>query len=483
MIIVTHCMWLKTNIERFTLLINEDRCSKPLVACSIYLQMFHELLLALSGLSGDLFIPYPPAPENPVLFKIPPDFPFLHQAERTSLERLAILGFHYRAIVIFLDSNRGRNVSTTPRGSFVYAFCNAVNDALSDYKKLVIETEKKVLNKDDTGGFVSISHLTSVFAVYHIILPQLHNLVKEINANSAKYYGAGVLNLLVDRCNTGVPELREIMLKLVHACHRVMYQYVTSWMVYGNLQDIYREFFIKEMTVEQQQSQISTNLEEFSQTRWHQRFTIDESLIPKYIPISTAESILFVGRAIATVRYASKTHSHQNNRMLPRNLSAMHLEYLLKLSSNPIFNPLELENVVNTIRNNVAQWLWQVVLTGDKVIACLESFRNYFLLGQGDFALSLVEQFEKLANSRLNSTRASLIKEPELNSLLIRASVGTLAENDLTLEKFKFKLGNQIEQSNLQSINFDDIMIGTPLRFEYDINWPLDLFVTSEDLS
>src|SRR6266480_6781524 len=104
--------------------------------------MLHELLLALSGLSGDLCVPYPPEPEIATTFKIPPDFPFLHEAEKSSLERLAALGFYYRKLTNFLDIQRGRNENNnsqkdnekssnnTPRGSFLHALCNAINEVL-----------------------------------------------------------------------------------------------------------------------------------------------------------------------------------------------------------------------------------------------------------------------------------------------------------------------------------------------------------------
>ncbi|CAG8537215.1 2981_t:CDS:2 [Ambispora leptoticha] len=454
--------------------------------------MHHELLSALCGVSGDLFNPYPPQPNIPKLFKIPPDFNFLHESERDALERLAELGFHYRCIVSFINKYRGINsavfistieTETFLRGSFADALCNALDAALSEYQQLVFESEDCILEED---GVIPVADMVSRFSDYHVILSTLHELVDELEANPVKYFGCRILNLLVARCKTGVPKLRGIMFKLVHACHVVLYQYISSWMVYGYLQDTFGEFFIKDESIinKQQQQQDSQEVffdEENNQKRRHQRFFIDESLIPNYIPHKIADSILFVGRAIATVRNAD--HSYRNKSMLPRNLSSMHLQYLLELSSKHSFNDSELDNVVSIIRNNVAQWLWQVVLTGDKVIECLETFRNYFLLGQGDFALSLIQQFEKLVNSRLISTRAPIVKEQELNSLLILASVGTLAENDLTLEKFRFRLVNSNDQKRSStSILFDDTVIGIPLRLEYQVNWPLDLFVTSEDL-
>ncbi|POG75049.1 gamma-tubulin complex component protein [Rhizophagus irregularis DAOM 181602=DAOM 197198] len=445
------------------------------------------MLLALSGLSGDLFVPYPPEPEIATTFKIPPDFPFLHEAEKSSLERLSALGFYYRKIANFLDKQRGRNENNnnsesieaqkgsnnTLRGSFLHALCNAINEVLADFHKSIIESEIRILSKEDNmGGVVPISQLVSAFNEYYIILPHLNQLINDIEQNSVKYFGCRIINLVIDKCNTGVPELREIMLKLLHACHEVMYKHIASWLVYGQLVDPFGEFFIKDKTLKLNPIQIQ---EQFSRSKWHRRFILDESFIPNHIPNDVAKSILFVGKAIATVRNSAKPYDKHSK--FPDQIASLHLQYLLELSSRPVFNQIELENIVNIIRDNVAQWLWQVVLTGDKVVECLETFKNYFLLGQGDFTTSLVEQFEKLPTSRLSSTRAPLIKEQEMNSLLVRASVGTLAEKDLAFEKFRFKISEKATSM------FDDILVGVPLRFEYDIGWPLDLFVTSEDLS
>lgn len=447
--------------------------------------MIHELLLALSGLPGDLFVPFPDQ-----IFKIQQDFPFLHEAEKSSLERLAVLGKYQQTIANFLALQRGRkecpadlNIIVSEdeeakkrlNGSFVHALSNALSEVLKDFKEVVDKCEKRILNKQyNMGGVIPISQIVAEFGEYYIIFPHLNQLIIEINQRPEEYFGCRLLNLMVEKCNTGVPELRTIMLKLLQACNEVMYKHITSWMVYGYLQDPYGEFFVKDETFKDKKA----TEEQFNASRWHKRFVLDEQFIPKHLTLDIAKSILFVGKAIATVRNATKPY--EKNNTLPRSLSSMHLQHLLELSSRTIFHQIELENTVTIIRNNVAQWLWQVVLTGDKIIECLEAFRNYFLLGQGDFAISLVEQFEKLKASR---SRSSTIKEQELNSLLVRASIGTLAENDSSFEKFRFKIQNANDKkSATRTSTFDSTIINVPLKLEYDIEWPLDLFVTSEDL-
>nr|CAG8515518.1 7113_t:CDS:2 [Entrophospora candida] len=378
--------------------------------------MLHELLLALSGYSGDLFVQYPSGSEQPETFKIPPDFPFLHDAERSSLERLAELGFYYHKILDFLDQQRNKclvmsndnsnNSNNNSKGLFIQALCNSINDILKDFQKIIIESEMGILNKEaNMCGIVPISQIVSAFGDYFIILPNLYQLVNELKEDSDnnKYFGCRILNLMKEKCNSGIPELRSIMLILLQTCHKVMYQHITSWIVYGHLQDPYGEFFVKDLTTKSHKkidnNDKDNNNHQFIQSSWHRRFVLDESFIPNHISIDIAKSILFVGKAIATVKNSGKSSSlssssYNSNSALPQEIRSLHLNYLLELSSQPIFHKSEFESTILTIRHNVAKWLWQVVLTGEKVIDCLETFRNYFLLGKGNFALSLVEQLE-----------------------------------------------------------------------------------------
>ncbi|CAJ0751952.1 751_t:CDS:2 [Entrophospora sp. SA101] len=378
--------------------------------------MLHELLLALSGYSGDLFVQYPSGSEQPETFKIPPDFPFLHDAERSSLERLAELGFYYHKILDFLDQQRNKclvmsndnsnNSNNNSKGLFIQALCNSINDILKDFQKIIIESEMGILNKEaNMCGIVPISQIVSAFGDYFIILPNLYQLINELKEDSDnnKYFGCRILNLMKEKCNSGIPELRSIMLILLQTCHKVMYQHITSWIVYGHLQDPYGEFFVKDLTTKSHKkidnNDKDNNNHQFIQSSWHRRFVLDESFIPNHISIDIAKSILFVGKAIATVKNSGKSSSlssssYNSNSALPQEIRSLHLKYLMELSSQPIFHKSEFESTILTIRHNVAKWLWQVVLTGEKVIDCLETFRNYFLLGKGNFALSLVEQLE-----------------------------------------------------------------------------------------
>lgn len=125
---------------------------------------------------------------------------------------------------------------------------------------------------------------------------------------------------------------------------------------------------------------------------------------------------------------------------------------------------------------------------------------NYFLLRNGEFALSLIREIERLKISRLTGRvgPTTMIREQDLHLALLRASLGTTAQHDPTLTRLKFHLpsgplrpllpslataGSKDVSTNPDGVvSFDDLLLGTPLILRYGVSWPLDLFLHPSDL-
>lgn len=126
---------------------------------------------------------------------------------------------------------------------------------------------------------------------------------------------------------------------------------------------------------------------------------------------------------------------------------------------------------------------------------------NYFLLRDGEFALSLIREVERLKLSRLTARAGptTMIREQDLHLALLRASLGTTAQHDPSLSRLKFCLptgpvrpllpslaasSKDISaQVNIEEItSFDDLLLGTPLVLNYAVSWPLDLFLHPSEL-
>jgi gamma-tubulin complex component 4 len=89
-----------------------------------------------------------------------------------------------------------------------------------------------------------------------------------------------------------------------------------------------------------------------------------------------------------------------------------------------------------------------------------------------------------------------MIREQDLNLVLLRASLGTTAQHDPSLLHLRFYLPSGPLRPLLPSLasvknpstslpehtTFDDLLLGTPLHLTYKVAWPLDLFLHTSDL-
>lgn len=124
---------------------------------------------------------------------------------------------------------------------------------------------------------------------------------------------------------------------------------------------------------------------------------------------------------------------------------------------------------------------------------------NYFLLRNGEFTVALIREIERLKVTRLReaSSRATGIREQDLALALLRASLGTTAQNDPSLAKLRFHLPSGPIRTVVSSASnlpptttgpkppiseFSSYLLGAPLILTYGLEWPLDLFLVPTDL-
>ncbi|KAG0052924.1 Gamma-tubulin complex component 4 [Gryganskiella cystojenkinii] len=544
--------------------------------------MLHELLLCLSGYPGDIFQPFPLEPATATTFAIT-NFPLLHPAEKEGLDRLAQLGFHYRNFRDFITSCRssgipppptsGRAAPTSLRPSlYLKAIGLALEQRLNTYRKVILETEVAILSgEDNLGGMVPLSTISARFAPYQLIFPAVAQLLKEIqdaSVTETPYIGGRLLDLLRDKAASGVPIQREWMNELLKSCYGIMMRQVVSWVIYGQIQDPFQEFFIlQNSTPSPSSSSTSTsppgpgqkdtssrdsrrNLSSSNMlrsrtthasstlsngaTKWQSEYGLDESMLPKFIPLSLAEAMLFIGKSIATAREAkpkpvpipqSMTLRHQSLLLplIPTSSTAMTTSESRSSTLRPsqadeatLLDLTQLTSVIFQIRRDIANHLWVVVQVGDKVVETLESFRRYFLLCDGEFGLGMIrslDEFKRNRLSRLNqlvnltSNAPQGVRDHDLGGMLIKAAQGTPAQEDPALRRFELHLVKTaattstfnpseltsalgldpgtaaIGQGSTTGGMFDDQLLGIPVRMQYTLAWPLDFFLTSEDLT
>ncbi|KAF9437735.1 hypothetical protein BGZ76_011373 [Entomortierella beljakovae] len=488
--------------------------------------MLHELLLTLSGYPGDIFQPFPPEPAIATTFAIT-NFPILHPSEKESLDQLAQLGFYFKQFNTFISNCRSHSHTRQQSGIYIRALANALERKLQVYRNVIVQAEAAILSgEDNLGGVIPLTSISARFAPFQLVFPAIYNLITdiEIAALSQKpCKGGKLINLLQDRAASGVPILEEWMTELLQGCYAVMMKQIVSWIVYGQIQDSFGEFFIRKVQSADNNKQtaanhslnkstvnpdMSTILSTPNSTRWLTEYELDESMIPTIIPIPLANVILFIGKSVATAINAKPRPIP-----IPQSMSQRHLRMILPVVTATTASETRVEsvslnmlsmtlftNVIHQIRSDIANHLWAVVQIGEKVIRALESFKRYFLLCDGEFCLGLIEALEEFKKNRLSrrgqfaitTSSHTSIRNHDLGGILTKAAQDTPAQDDPVLKNFELRLiqTNAAVEQNSNTVDtiqddigmFDDQLLGIPVRLWYTMMWPLDFFLTAEDL-
>ncbi|XAR58424.1 hypothetical protein NMG60_11013809 [Bertholletia excelsa] len=307
--------------------------------------MLHEILLSLLGYTGDLIIDEREhqkslgvslSPEAPVseecTFKLATDISFVEPSDRDVIERIITLGFYYRELDRFATKSRNlswirsANHSPLSRASelikvkrekqsiYRRAIANGIVEVLSVYRSAVLQIEQKLLS----DSVPILATVTQGLNKFFVLLPPLYELILEIEREGI--HGGQLLNLLHKRCHCGVPELQTCIQRLLWHGHQVLYNQLASWMIYGILNDQHGEFFISRPEDRETECDSSHADEKFARmpakdtslTDWHLGFHISLDMLPEYITMRVAESILFAGKAVRILRNPSPTFQFQD---------------------------------------------------------------------------------------------------------------------------------------------------------------------------
>ncbi|KAI9353762.1 Spc98 family-domain-containing protein [Obelidium mucronatum] len=281
--------------------------------------------------------------------------------------------------------------------------------------------------------------------------------------HQARLHGLAINNALYKMAHsTGVQELKDIWLLFLSAVNFVLGRQLVSWMVYGKLIDPHLEFFIGKREKDE------------SVNRWNAEFELIDTMLPSYIPAAVGEDVLFVGKAVAAIR-ESKTRKES---VVDSLISSSTAELSMLANHKEEFRPLELHIAIKRIKKLIEKVLWEVVVVEENLMDHLEIFRNYHLLGRGEFFVSFIDECDKLCLEA--ASRLSLVTEHDLAQLVskVSQSFGLVSDGktEELLQNIRFKKMEQ--SSNLYSGS----LIGTPVRLEYSVKWPLDLIFKPQDL-
>ncbi|KAI0235900.1 Gamma-tubulin complex component 4 [Lamellibrachia satsuma] len=457
--------------------------------------MLHELILALSGYNGSVFVKNA---NNEI--QVISDLPFIHPTEVALLNRLCRLATHYSCFATFIKQNshspRKAGISTGLRGLYVMSLCQGLDSALAPYRQTLLQVERQLL----ADPHLTVAYVQSALEEYQLLFPALSQLLDQIETHKA--HGCQILEFINRAANCGIPVVKKTLFQIQHVCHKVLYKQLTAWMLHGLLLDDYTEMFIhkvqKVLTVQpepedddlglggvtgRQMQQIQLSSDMTVNHSIGERFALRADMLPTYIPTKVAQKILFVGESVEMfekIEIDGRQQKHQGS--VIKNKETEFAKNLLQLSQQPQFNLRHFETVIDEIRSYVAEQLWKLSVEEADLIGHLHLLKDFFLLGRGELFLAFIDQ----AHGMLRAP-PTVTTQHDVNMAFQHAARNVLFEDESLLQKFQFTVKTQQHKRTTAA---DSSKTGehsatntgesgwAVLNLTYAIEWPLHILFT-----
>lgn len=415
--------------------------------------MLHELLFALNGFPGSIFV------EKNGTFSVVKGLPFLHPSEATILDKLCSLGYHVKHLRNFASSylspgTSGGNGQPSGTGLYLHALCLGMRKVLGRYSQELLLLEAEALE-----GQLSLMCFQGVLDKYQLLFVRLLDVTNAIECGKVR--GCSILQLVhAVSATTGFPIARESASILLQECYGVLCQQISSWVLHGVLWDPHNEFFVRQVdhstTAQTTGSTLEGSLESMDD------FVLEPELLPEQLSASFAKKVLFAGSAVRVFG-----QSMGRPVFYGAEKEAEFVDRLRGIQESPELDLLRLGSLVEDVRSAAAAHLWQLLVERGCLLAQLHLMRDAFLLGRGELFL----HFSQLAEPLLARPRTPTT-EQEVNGMFQLACGLLQSEDENLAEQFHITVGPPLAQDGPPLAGWETIGLS------YAVQWPLHVFFT-----
>jgi len=245
----------------------------------------------------------------------------------------------------------------------------------------------------------------------------------------------------------GDPAYRTFITRLMRQICRPIFAMLRRWMVYGQLEDPFHEFFIV----------ADAHVPE--EDMWQSKYRIEQSLLPMFISDEVAKQILLIGKSI---NFIHQSCSDREWALDPNTLAG--LDEGLEYGEMTV-----LEQMVNLVAEKVNKHVLSLLFDKYQFKDHCLAIKRYLLLGQGDFIQYLMDtlgpDLSKPANLLVNFRH-------NLTSVLESAIRASNAQfDDVELSK---RLGVRITQHLPGDEGWDVFSL------EYKVDSPINMILRKE---
>ncbi|KAM6547897.1 hypothetical protein CsatB_019573 [Cannabis sativa] len=379
--------------------------------------LVRDVLYACQGIDGN-YVKFDTNSDGYVLsdsIKVP-------RATRIMVRKLCELGWLFKKVKGYIQESMDR-FPAEDVGTVGQAFCAALQDQLSDYYKLLAVLESQAMNpiplvsdSAASGNYLSLRRLSVWFAEPMVKMRLMAVLVDKCKVLKGGAM-AGAIHL---HAQHGDPMVQDFMRRLLRRVCSPLFEMVRSWVLEGELEDIFAEFFVVGQPVK-------------AESLWREGYMLHSGMLPSFIPQSLAQRILRTGKSINFLRVCCDDRFWAE----AATEAAAAAGTSTRRGGLGYGETDALESLVDEAAKRIDKHLLDVMYNRYKFKEHCLAIKRYLLLGQGDFVQYLMD----IVGPEL-SEPANTISSFQLAGLLetaIRASNAQYDDPDI-LDRLRVKM-------------------------------------------
>lgn len=379
--------------------------------------LVRDVLYACQGIDGN-YVKFDSNADGYAL----PDSIKVPRTTRIMVRKLCELGWLFRKVKGYISESMSR-FPAEDVGTVGQAFCAALQDELSEYYKLLAVLEAQSMNpiplvsdSANSGNYLSLRRLSVWFAEPMVKMRLMAVLVDKCKVLKGGAM-AGAIHL---HAQHGDPLVHEFMRRLLRRVCSPLFEMVRSWVLEGELEDIFAEFFVVGQPVK-------------AESLWREGYMLHAGMLPSFISQSLAQRILRTGKSINFLRVCCEDRGWAET----ATEAAAAAGTSTRRGGLGYGETDALESLVDEAAKRIDKHLLDVIYNRYKFKEHCLAIKRYLLLGQGDFVQYLMD----IVGPEL-SEPANTISSFQLAGLLetaIRASNAQYDDPDI-LDRLRVKM-------------------------------------------
>ncbi|CAL1372363.1 unnamed protein product [Linum trigynum] len=342
--------------------------------------LVRDVLYACQGIDGkyvkfDAGLDGYALPEN---LKVP-------RSTRTMVRKLCELGWLFRKVRGYITDSMD-SFPTEDVGTVGQALCAALQDELSEYYKLLAVLEAQAMNPIPlvSGSAISLNYLSLRRLSVWFVEPMVKMRLMAVLVDTCKVLKGGAMAGSIHlHAQHGDPLVHEFMKSLLRRVCSPLFEMVRRWVLEGELEDIFSEFFIVSETKELE-SNVSQKGKE---SLWREGYRLHSMMLPSFISQSLAQRILRTGKSINFLRVCCDDRGWAD----AATEAAAAAGTSTRRGSLGYGETDALENLVAEAAKRIDKHLLDVMYSRYKFKEHCLAIKRYLLLGQGDFVQYLMD--------------------------------------------------------------------------------------------